>query len=45
MSELIRNVLLLVFAVLALWGAFDYIVDSVRVFLRSVRRYRDRHRD
>lgn len=32
MSELTQTVLLLVFAGLTLWGALDYIVDSVRVF-------------
>jgi hypothetical protein len=45
MSDLTQNVLLLGIACLAVWGAVDYIVDSVRIFSRSVRRYRDRHRD
>lgn len=45
MSDVTQQVLLLGIACLAVWGAIDYIVDSVRVFLRSVRRYRDRNQD
>lgn len=45
MSEPVQNIVLLALLSLALWGAFDYIVESVHVFLRSVRRYRKRNRD
>jgi hypothetical protein len=45
MSVTVQNIVLLALASLALWGAFDYIVDSVRIFLRSLRRYRQRKRD
>lgn len=45
MPEQLSNILLLLFAGLALWGAYDYIIESVRIFRRSLRRYleRDRH--
>jgi hypothetical protein len=45
MPEQLRNILLLLFAGLAIWGAFDYIVESVQLFRRSLRRYLERHRD
>jgi fumarate reductase subunit D len=45
MNETIQNIIILVLAVFALWGAFDYIVESLRIFRRSLRRYRDRNRD
>jgi hypothetical protein len=45
MPEQLSNILLLAIAVLALWGAYDYIVESVRIFRRSLRRYLERNRE
>lgn len=43
MPESLAAVVLVTLAGLALWGAVDYIVESVRIFRRALKRYRDRH--
>ncbi len=43
MPESFAAVILIALAVLALCGAVDYIVESVRIFRRAFTRYRDRH--
>lgn len=43
MQHTLANAALLVIGILALWGAVDYIVESVRIFRRALKRYRDRH--
>jgi hypothetical protein len=45
MPEPLANVLLLGLIGLALWGAFDYIAESVRIFGRALKRHRERNRD
>lgn len=41
----LTNLALLIFVVLALLGARDYIVDSWTIFERALKRYRERSRD
>lgn len=45
MPGFVLNTVLIVLGALALWGAFDFIMESVRVFLRSLRRFREGNRD
>lgn len=45
MLHSVQSLVLLVLGGFALWGAYDYIVESVRIFRRSMQRYRDRNRD
>lgn len=45
MPESLAAVVLVTLAGLALWGAVDYIVESVRIFRRALKRHRARNED
>lgn len=45
MPEPVTNILLLGLGGLALWGAYDYIAESVKIFSRALKRHRERNRD
>ena len=45
MPDTVSNLLLLGLGALVLWGAFDYIAESVRIFGRALKRHRERNRD
>lgn len=45
MPEPVANILLLGLGGLALWGAYDYIAESVKIFFRALKRHRERNRD
>ena len=41
----LANIILVVIGGAALWSAFDYISDSVRIFRANLRRYQKRNID
>ena len=45
MQHTLASAALLVIGALALLGAWDYITESVRIFLAALKRYRERNRD
>jgi flagellar biosynthesis protein FlhB len=45
LMQIAINLVLLFVVVMAILGAVDYIVESVAIFTRTLRRYRERNRD
>lgn len=45
MPQTLTNAVLLGLIVLALWGAWDYIAESIRMFRSALKRHRERNRD
>jgi hypothetical protein len=40
--QAVLTIAFLFIAILALMGAIDYMTDSVKIFIRALRRYRER---
>lgn len=45
MPEPLVAIALITLGALAIWGAVDYIVESVRIFRRALKRHRARNED